>query len=317
MRVAVLHGQVAAGAVSQALALLGYEPSEIALSLDLATAVQELRALKPAFVFNLVETIAGKGTLIACGPLLLETLGLPYTGAQAEAMFLTSGKLGAKKILHAAGVATPAWWSPGDPLPLLGTLSPCIVKAAWEHASLGLGDDAVLTVSEPDILSRRLREFERRTGDTCFVETFIDGREFNLSLLAGNGGPEVLPPAEISFAAYPATKNRIVCYRAKWVSDSFEFNHTPRIFTFPKDDGALLTLLAEIALRCWKIFDLRGYARVDFRVDAAGRPWVLEINANPCLSPDSGFVAAAERAGLDYQDLIARIISDIPRRSGL
>jgi D-alanine-D-alanine ligase len=74
----------------------------------------------------------------------------------------------------------------------------------------------------------------------------------------------------------------------------------------------LLRQLADIALRCWEIFNLRGYARVDFRIDAAGHPWVLEINANPCISPDGGFVAAAARVGLDYNGIVSSIINDIP-----
>ena len=70
--------------------------------------------------------------------------------------------------------------------------------------------------------------------------------------------------------------------------------------------------LSDMSILCWDVFNLRGYARVDFRIDPAGKPWVLEVNANPCLSPDGGFVAAAARAGLDYNGLIGRIIKDIP-----
>jgi len=67
-------------------------------------------------------------------------------------------------------------------------------------------------------------------------------------------------------------------------------------------------MLKDLALRCWKAFGLAGYARVDFRVDGAGRPWILEINTNPCLSPDAGFVAAAARAGLCFDDVVLRIL---------
>ncbi|MCX5821807.1 MAG: D-alanine--D-alanine ligase, partial [Deltaproteobacteria bacterium] len=74
-------------------------------------------------------------------------------------------------------------------------------------------------------------------------------------------------------------------------------------------DASLLALLKDMALRCWKLFDLRGYARVDFRVDREGRPWILEVNANPCLSPDAGFSAAALRAGLTFPDVLGRIIN--------
>ncbi len=67
--------------------------------------------------------------------------------------------------------------------------------------------------------------------------------------------------------------------------------------------------MAEISLQCWKIFDMNGYVRVDFRVDDQNRPWVLEVNANPCLSPDAGFVAACQQGGVNYTEMVKRIIS--------
>src|SRR5690606_30659415 len=82
----------------------------------------------------------------------------------------------------------------------------------------------------------------------------------------------------------------------------------------PAADAPLLRQLSQIAKACWALFDLSGYARVDFRVDANGRPWVLEVNTNPCISPDGGFFAAASRAGLSLQDLLRRIIADMPSR---
>jgi D-alanine-D-alanine ligase len=126
----------------------------------------------------------------------------------------------------------------------------------------------------------------------------------------------VLSPAEIVFEAYADAKPRVVGYRAKWDEASFEYHHTPRRFEFEPHDARLLAELKRLALECWTCFGLRGYARVDFRVDGEGRPWVLEVNTNPCLSPDAGFAAALERAGISFQDAIARILADaLGRRS--
>ena len=66
--------------------------------------------------------------------------------------------------------------------------------------------------------------------------------------------------------------------------------------------------MKRLALECWRLFGLQGYVRVDFRVDQAGQPWILEINTNPCLSPDAGYAAALAEAGLDYDDAIRRIV---------
>jgi D-alanine-D-alanine ligase len=123
----------------------------------------------------------------------------------------------------------------------------------------------------------------------------------------------VLPPAEIDFSAFAPGKPRIVGYRAKWAEDSDEYRQTPRRFDFPASDRTLLDRLSDLARACWNEFDLRGYARVDFRVDREGRPWILEINANPCLSPDAGFAAALQQAGIEYSAAIARIVGDAVR----
>ncbi len=116
--------------------------------------------------------------------------------------------------------------------------------------------------------------------------------------------------AEIRFVEFPADKLRIVDFRAKWEEESFEYTHTPRSFDFTAADQPLLEELRAVAGRCWDCFDLGGYARVDFRVDGENRPWVLEINTNPCLSPDGGFYAAAERASLSFTGMVERIVDD-------
>jgi len=326
MKIAVTHGEVGAGAsrdeqdvltqvdfVSRGLAAMGHEPVAVPVSLNLAAAAQTLASLRPAMVFNLVETIAGKGTLIHLCPALLDALKIPYTGAGTEAMFLTSNKLLAKRWLAAAGLPTPAWFTASDMHDALRIEGPWLVKSVWEHASIGLDEDSVLFGADRKRLLAEMDARRNALGGACLAEAYIDGREFNLSLLAGEDGPEVLPPAEIRFDRYPPGKVRVVGYRSKWEEGTFEFANTPRTFEFPAQDAPLLSQLKELARRCWKIFDLRGYARVDFRVDKAGRPWILEVNANPCLSPDAGFSAATRQAGLTCPEVLARIIGVCPQ----
>ncbi len=323
-RVAVLYGAVGAGAgldeedalvevevVQRTLAGLGFTPVPMPLGLNLAEARARLVAAKPAFVFNLVESVAGQGRLIALGPTLLEALGLSYTGASANAVWLTSQKTLAKRLMAGAGIATPPWVEAGRTPEFPG---PYIVKSVWEHASIGIDGDSIMVEARrlPALLRRRQRQF----GGEWFVERFIDGREFNLSLLAGADAVEVLPPAEMRFVDYPAGKPRIVDYAAKWHVGSFEYVNTVRRFDFPEADRALLDLVAGAARACWELFGLAGYARVDIRVDELGTPWVLEVNINPCLSPDAGFLAAAARAGLGLPAVIERILCDLNRAVG-
>lgn len=185
-----------------------------------------------------------------------------------------------------------------------------LIKAVREHASVGLEEGAVIRPKSPEELQTVLVQAKNHLARPVFAERFIEGREFNLSLLAGPEGPQVLPPAEIDFSAFPAGKARIVGYAAKWEEGSFEYHHTPRRFDFPPSDQRLLDRLKQLALACWRLLDLGGYARVDFRVDEAGQPWILEINTNPCLAPDAGFAAAVQHAGLTYAQAIQRILED-------
>lgn len=190
-------------------------------------------------------------------------------------------------------------------------------KSAWSHASAGLVEQ-LYRVTTPDDKFQLLRDLARRSHDCqepWFAEQFIDGREFNLSLIAGENGPIVFSPAEIDFSTFPPERPKIVGYSAKWDPDSFEYSATPRRFGFPPEDEVLLRQLATLAQRCWKVFHLRGYVRVDFRVDPRGQPWILEINTNPCLSPDAGFVAAAAQAGWSLDQVVAAILADAFRAS--
>jgi len=171
----------------------------------------------------------------------------------------------------------------------------------------------VLSLESPAVLLKEMEKRLDQLGGECFAEQFVDGREFNLSMLASQEGPEVLPPAEMRFIDYPPGKWKVVGYRAKWDEGSFESLHTERSFEFAKSERPLLQKLMETARKCWDLFGLRGYARVDFRVDEQNQPWVLEINANPCLSPDAGFVAAASQGGLSYRQVVKRIIQDAPQ----
>ena len=189
---------------------------------------------------------------------------------------------------------------------------PWILKGVWEHGSRDMGDEAVLRDASPAEVRQRLDRRAARSGRPCFAEQFIDGREFAVTVLARpqSHEPEVLLPAEIDFSAFPAGKPRIVGYSAKWCDDQFEYHHTPRRFDYDPSDGPLLDELRRLAGRCWECFGLRGWVRVDFRVDHSGQPWILEVNANPCLSPDAGFAAALQQCSIPYDQAIARILED-------
>ena len=303
-------------AVSQALGRLGYEPLTSQFSSDIIGSMQKIEQMQPWMVFNLVETLEGCGRLIHIAPSFLDAEGIAYSGCSAESLLVTTNKTGAKRYLAAAGIPTARSQECEDILAHgLFLRLPVILKSIWEHASSGLDEHSVYRECEE--LLARIRRMPDDQVDVYFVEEFLEGREFNYALLASENGVESLPPGEILFEDYPPDKPRIVCYKAKWEPQSFEYNHTPRTFDFEPSQTPLLEKMREIALRCWDLFGLRGYARVDFRVTADGTPHVLEINGNPCINPDSGFVAAAEQAGISYDQLVHRILLDSCRKGGV
>jgi len=326
MKIAILHNAVADSdaasdrdvvvqveTVEAALQTLGHSSRRIACTLNLEIVEESLTQDRPGVVFNLVESLAGSDRLAHLAAVLLDDLDLPYTGTHSTSLHLTNNKPAAKERMRAAGLPTADWAICSSAAPLR---PPYIIKAVWEHASVGLDDHAIIRGGDGSTVAEQIESRSRQLGRQCFAEQFIEGREFNLSLLANAATPHVLPPAEIDFSAFPKGKPHIVGYAAKWADGAFEFDHTPRKFDFPPADAPLLDTLRGLALDCWRLFDLRGYVRVDFRVDAKGRPWILEINANPCLSPDAGFAAALVRAKLPMQRAVEWILEDALRPGG-
>jgi D-alanine-D-alanine ligase len=216
-------------------------------------------------------------------------------------MDLTNDKPRTKALLRQAGLATPDWCEPPDWAGL--DQRAWIVKSAMEDASLGLDDGCVVAGRAAAIA--RAEACVAAHGGRWFAEAFIPGREFNIAMLNGR----VLPIAEMCFERWPAGKPRIVGYDAKWEEGSSGWNGTVRAFGVEDAEPALATALQDACEKTWRLFDLAGFARVDFRVDADGAPLILEINANPCITPDAGFAAAAAQAGISYAELIDALVT--------
>ena len=267
--------------------------------------IAELAKEKPDFVFNLVESINNKGELIYFVPALLNLYSIPYSGNSLESIFLTTNKTICSNSMKNAGINNPGSYLPSNPK-LLKPGRKYIIKPIWEDGSLGITSDSVFECKPG--FEAKLKGLD---DAHWFIEDFIDGREFNISLLAGKDGPEVLPPAEIVFVNYDESRPRIIDFKAKWEIDSFEYINTVREFPGNKINNHLATNLKEAALACWHLFSLKGYARVDVRTDNNDNVFVIEINGNPCISPDGGFVAATKEAGYPFTDVLQRIINDL------
>ncbi|MFH1365409.1 MAG: ATP-grasp domain-containing protein [archaeon] len=294
-------------AVEKALKELNFEVFVVPFSFDIRKNIDRLKKINPDFVFNLVESIEGNDSLQHFAPAILDLLEIPCTGCSSESMYLSLSKITTKKIFQSNGIKTPKWMP-------LGKLSKknifgkkqIIIKHLWEHSSEDIDYSSVFSAENKAKLSEAMKK--RKNLDNYFAEEYIDGREFNISVIEDSNRGHVLSPAEMTFVDYPKEKVKIVNYKAKWDEESFESKHTIRKFDFEKRDKKLILLLKKISKDVWDIFELKGYARVDFRVDKKGVPYVLEVNTNPCISPDSGFVAACAKEGISFKEVISKII---------
>ncbi len=305
-----------ARSVAQSLALCGWRASEHVFGRDPSMLEAELARTRPDVVFNLVESWSGLASLACVAPALFRKAGLAFTGADEGSMALAGDKALARRLLHAAGLPVPAGATMEELrrgiFPGAGSY---IIKARFEDASLGLGPDCVVEVRQPQELLAAMQGLALRMGGDCVAEGYVRGREFNVALLASvDGAVSVLPLAEMVFDQAligPA----ILHYAAKWDQDSADYAASMRSFDLAGEEG-LVSQMSRIALSCWDLFGLAGYARIDFRVGENGQPFVIDVNPNPCITPDAGFVAAAQRVNLDHADVVRSIVLDALVRTG-
>ncbi len=296
-----------AGAVAKALQGHGHSVVivEAPDSADwLRVLAQSLEEQAPDLVWNLADSPRGDSRLAWRVPELLERMELCFTGAGSQALRLTNNKLACKQVLREAGLPTPNWvdkerasFSPGR----------WIIKSVNEPGSYGMDAGALVYAKTLAELQEAIRQRSHRFGP-CYAEQFIAGREFSLTILEGSAGFRVLPPSELMFLVVPFGDG-VMDYRAKW--DPAADKEVARCFIFAESDAPLLARLESLALQCWEACGLAGYARVDFRVDFVKalrpRPWIIDVNTNPCMALDAGVTAAAQQAGMTYDGLVAAV----------
>lgn len=291
--------------VREALSELKYNVAEYQVDFNLDKAIRDIRKANPFFIFNLSESLNNFGEFAYIPPAILSHLNIPYTGNHFIQIFFSANKVLAKKELKRLGIPTPAW-AELNQTEKIRKNKKYILKPIWEEGSLGLDEDSVFKGSDSDFID----SLKTRNRNYYFVEEFIEGREFNVSILGTPAGPKVLPIAEMTFQKYPEGKPKIMGYTAKWKEDSFEYSHTKRTFNLARKDVAIKTEIIRICEKCWNEFGFRGYVRLDFRMDSKNHLYVIDINLNPCISLSGGFIAASEKAGYKFVEVIRYIVED-------
>jgi D-alanine-D-alanine ligase len=300
-RAAVSGVLEAVEAVHEALLGLGYGIVKVPLTPPLPRAQERLATLKANLIFNLFEGFAGHPETEVEIAEILSALKVPFTGCPAGSLKLALDKAKTKAFLKRAGISTPDFQLlRPETLSIFRLSYPCIVKPRREDASHGLSAQNV--VEDFASLEKQVTAVSLYYGGQALVEHFIEGREFNVTVL----GDTVLPVSEIDYLSLKGVPH-LLTFAAKWQPDSDYFQGTKVVC--PAEIGDIeRENINQTALKVFGLLGCRGYARVDMRLDEAGQLNVIEANPNPDISPGSGSVRQAEAAGMSYPQFIDRIV---------
>lgn len=302
--------------VTSALETLGHQVKCVSVADDIVPVITELRKCAPDLVFNLTESFAGVSSLDSNLAALLNLLSLRYTGSSPAGLLVAGDKGLAKKVLKVHGIRTPEFTTMyRGALDWGGNIGfPLIVKPPQEDASIGITSASI--VHDLKELFERIDSIQTEFATPVLVEQYIEGREYYVGVL-GNLHPQALPPIEMDFSELPSGIPKIASWEAKWGADgsgagpeaekSVEFARTKSVF--PADLAEELSeKLKATAIQAFEALRLRDYARIDMRVDDRGEIHVIEVNPNCYLERSAEFARAAEKDGISYHALIARIV---------
>jgi D-alanine-D-alanine ligase len=275
---------------------------------DLAGIRQANDEFKPHIAFNLMEAFHEVGTFDQNVVSYLELLRLPYTGCNPRGMLLARDKALCKKLLHYHRISVPDFTvvrRGRKPQPSKKVVFPVIVKPLTQEASIGISQASV--VDDAARLSERVQFIHDSIATDAIVEQFVDGRELYCGLI-GNDRVQVLPVWEMTFANLPEGQHAIATERVKW-NPKYQAKVGVATAEAKGLPAGAADQIQHIARRVYKVLELSGYARIDIRLDGAGRVFILEANPNPQIARTEDFAESAAAAGLPYPALLQRILT--------
>ncbi len=291
--------------ILEALEKLGHRPSylEVDGHDPSLLAVAKTRA---DLVFNLSESYAGDDTKDMNLAAYLDLLDLPYTGAGPHGLYLAQNKALAKKIFHFHDIRTPYFAVSYKGLSdhAHDIAFPLIVKPQSEDGSIGIDAGAVVTSVKE--LMERIHYIHEQFDSPALIEEYIEGREIYAAIL-GNEKPEALPLVEMDLSRLPEGTPRIAGTEVKWERDTEAYRRT-RSRVAEDLDEETVQHLQQTAIAAYQALQLRDYGRIDMRLTAEGRIYVIEANPNPWLSSGAEFAMAARKSGRSYADTMQAIV---------
>jgi D-alanine-D-alanine ligase len=267
------------------LVAAGFETRKLGINHDPQPLLDEIKAHRPDAVFNLFEGIPTQpGTEVSVAA-LLEWLNVPFTGCPSSCLTVGRDKVRAKHLLSAANLPTAPFLvvPAGEPIPRWRRGWPAIVKPAAQDASVGIDQGSVVNTQAE--LAARVEHIRAAYGGEVLVEAFVFGRELHVNVIqiAGASAPEVLPLAEIEFHDARPGRWPVYTFTAKWDMESDEYKNAP-LRAPVYIDPPLAARLEKLAIRAFRLFECRDYARLDVRMTPDGKFAILEMNPNPYLN---------------------------------
>jgi D-alanine-D-alanine ligase len=294
--------------VVETLKYIGHEVASLGVGSDLGAIRKTIKQFEPDVVFNLLEDFANVAIYDQNVVSYLELLRMPYTGSNPRGLMLARDKALSKQLLSYHRIPVPDFTvirmgrSPKRPRRLA---FPLIVKSLTYDGSVGISQASV--VEDEEKLRERVAFIHQSLGTDAIVEQYVDGRELYVGLL-GNHQLRVFPIWEINLSNLPEDARPIATDRVKW-SGKYQKKYDIRTDEAKDLSDAMQQRIRHISKRTYRILGLSGYARIDFRLDPAGKLFVLEANPNPQLAYGEDFAESAERAGISYEALLQRIIN--------
>jgi len=287
---------------------MGHEVESLGVESDLGAIRRSIDAFHPHIVFNLLEDFDDVPIYDQNVVSYLELQRVPYTGCNARGLLLARDKAISKKLLayHRIPVPEFAVFHRGRPVRRSPRLEfPLIVKSLVHEASTGISQASV--VEDEEKLRERVSFVHERIGTDAIVERYIDGRELYVGVL-GNERLDVFPVWEIFLSRLPEGSWAIATESVKW-NPRYQRKHRIKTGEAKELSPAVTERVQKLAKRIYKNLYLSGYARIDFRMDAQEKVYVLEANPNPQLAQGEDFADSAAAGGVPYDRLLQRILN--------
>ncbi len=293
--------------VARALRKKKHKVSLLGVHKDVKKVIRSIERQKPDLIFNLLEEFGDdpSGNIGICG--LLDLLRIPYTGCGPGDYYLGQDKALAKRLLAFEHILFPkfAVFHKDKGFETGGNLRmPLFVKPVAMDSSIGIGKKSL--VRDSSEMMKRVLAIQQECGDAALAEEYIEGREFYVGVI-GNNEAIALPPVELVYSGIADGAPQIYGEKQKWDEGTKEYDSVkPRVADDLPDE--LRAKLHKVSLDAYRALRVRDYGRVDLRVADTGDIYVLEVNASCYLEEHDEFAMSARAAGIEYIELIERIV---------